>query len=320
MNITIKILDVGDADAIIVILKKRNKQICLLIDAGRSRDKDKVANELNKHLRKLKSSDLFIVINTHFDSDHIGGLSSILSKYKNHIDFLLMLPYKVKAKKKVTKSGAGVMPGLSSRTYGTNDGYKALEVYQSIAEHNNLLKQAQKLGINTRKPYSGYSIKGWPEIEFLGPSKKLFKKYFPLSKIEGITYEAKAKENPKVNAKNCFQVLDAADKSVSAVNVCSVILGIQMDKKKFLLAADAGVKSFSGMESNKYKKGLFWLKVPHHGSIKNLTSDLIKSMNPKYAFISGDKSISKALTLSLEKVGADIQTTSINGDLEFTLN
>ena len=62
----------------------------------------------------------------------------------------------------------------------------------------------------------------------------------------------------------------------------------------------------------------YWLKVPHHGSIYNMDSDMINQIQPSIAFISTEKYghyLSKDLINSLKRIGAKVYSTNINGSM-----
>lgn len=71
--LAIHVLDVGKADGIFVECEGRT----LLVDGGTADCGEQVASYLQK--RSVKSIDL--VVNTHPDSDHIGGLKTVLLRF-----------------------------------------------------------------------------------------------------------------------------------------------------------------------------------------------------------------------------------------------
>jgi competence protein ComEC len=73
-DLKVVFLDVGQGDAIFIETKK-GKQV--LIDGGPN---DKVISELSKHMA-LSDKKIDLIIATHPDSDHIGGLNSVLRRY-----------------------------------------------------------------------------------------------------------------------------------------------------------------------------------------------------------------------------------------------
>ena len=73
-DLTIKMLNVGQGDAILIQTKTQN----ILIDASDTDERDKLIAELNKaNIRKIDK-----LILTHPHADHIGGAKTVLEKYE----------------------------------------------------------------------------------------------------------------------------------------------------------------------------------------------------------------------------------------------
>ncbi len=71
-ELQVHFIDVGNADCILVRQEDRN----MLIDAGERSSKDVVMDYLNRH----HIDKLDLVIATHPDADHIGGMSTVIEK------------------------------------------------------------------------------------------------------------------------------------------------------------------------------------------------------------------------------------------------
>lgn len=67
-------LDVGKADAIYINCGDKN----MVIDAG----EDTTSRQLNKYIQRLGVNSLDLVIATHPDKDHIGGMANIIEDFK----------------------------------------------------------------------------------------------------------------------------------------------------------------------------------------------------------------------------------------------
>lgn len=70
-------------------------------------------------------------------------------------------------------------------------------------------------------------------------------------------------------------------------DVC-LVLKAKYKEKKYLLTGDASIKAFKWMIDNGNDLSADILKVPHHGSRKNLNSSILNIIKPKYAIISHD--------------------------------
>ncbi len=80
----VSFINVGQGDSILV----RSKNKVVLIDTGGNTSFDIASNVLIPYLRKKRIYHIDYLIGTHDDADHIGGKSSLMSKYKvkNYID------------------------------------------------------------------------------------------------------------------------------------------------------------------------------------------------------------------------------------------
>lgn len=70
-GLEINFIDVGQADAALIICDGET----MLVDGGNSEDSNLIYN----HLKKMSVSQLDVVLLTHADEDHVGGLSGALS-------------------------------------------------------------------------------------------------------------------------------------------------------------------------------------------------------------------------------------------------
>ena len=89
----IDFIDVGQGDATLIITDNNKK---ILIDGGGSEfnsDFDVGKNTLLPHLLKKKINKLDYVIISHFDSDHVGGILTVLNELKVENSFAYTLPH-----------------------------------------------------------------------------------------------------------------------------------------------------------------------------------------------------------------------------------
>ena len=118
------------------------------------------------------------------------------------------------------------------------------------------------------------------------------------------------------------KTLDDAGDDPSSHNQSSVIFIFKPDDgKKFLFMGDAGRDAIDHFfyEEDKYKiKGIYWLKVPHHGSKYNMDNWMIDHLRPKNAFISTEKVghyLSQAVVNALKKCDCKVCSTHKHGSV-----
>jgi hypothetical protein len=107
----------------------------------------------------------------------------------------------------------------------------------------------------------------------------------------------------------------------SAENDSSAVIEINVDGRYYLFTADAGVAAFDDIRARGELNRVHWLDVPHHGSRRNLTSDIIGILRPETASISAEgdsKHPRKAVINCLKKHGANVYSTHRSGNLRHT--
>lgn len=324
MDISIDMLSIGNADNIIVWLKNEDNSFIVVIDGGNPSDGEKVEKHLEKYiLPHVTQSGPNLIISTHPDKDHIGGLTYVVQKYSNSIDNVLVHD-----------------PALH-----TNDSYynelktwikkhTLTDKYKIILESLNNLSDFIKVvdsydGIIRTEPFTGVYVKDW-HIEILGPSEPYYENLLPdfrdldkYFKTENEKYETDnlLKEIRKLILKqdsneNPCPIVDEENRS-SAENDSSTIVQITAKNGKYIFTGDAGVDALNNAISNSNIDKCHWLDVPHHGSRRNLTSQIIKKISPKVAFISAngdDKHPRKELVECLKKHGSIVYSTHYGGN------
>ena len=97
-------IDVGNADAILVQTGGRN----MLIDAGERDDGDRVVD----YLKAKKVDKLDIVVATHADADHIGGMKTVIENMEIGTFIMAFMP---EGYEPTTKTYTGMLEALATR-------------------------------------------------------------------------------------------------------------------------------------------------------------------------------------------------------------
>jgi competence protein ComEC len=125
-NLKVSFLDVGQGDAIFIETPSHRQ---VLIDGGKNR---KVVSELGKQMA-FGDRSIDVIIATHPDADHIGGLPEVFSSYKvglyvepgaeseNSIDDLL--------RERVAKEGIETLFARGGETIDFGDGAKLMIIF-----------------------------------------------------------------------------------------------------------------------------------------------------------------------------------------------
>lgn len=310
-------MGVGNADAIIVHLQKAKKELIILIDGGKAGNAKPVQRELDLALEATGKKGPDLVICTHYDSDHIGGLIKLVQHYGNAIGELWMHPTLKTPKVSVKKSDLAGRGSILSNFGGTSLASAELLI-TSIKEQQRLSALVKSFkSVKVKSLFAGEcSLAGWQEIKLLGPVKAYYNKLFPKNiptvsiREEGPLITSLLVTDGTVQFKRTMKELDNVSKTITPVNLASAILLIIVKKKKFLFTGDAGLDSFTNIPNyKKLLKSIYWLKVPHHGSPKNFNGEMIRLMSPVISCISGEIRKNALVPFCLARSGSQVHIT-----------
>ncbi len=328
MKIRILIIDVKDADAIAISLEKEDDNLVILLDGGREKDAASVLIKLGAFMESVGKKTPDLIVGSHYDNDHIGGLLPIIEHYGRDLKKIWMFNTTNLEKldwsiKKDLKEHEGILPLEEDDVIGNQykDRYKEQEemLIQSIEKEQQILQLIKKLDMVCEEPIAGKcQVPGWPEISILGPTQKYYDELFPQHlDIDTCIKDSLAEEGEIAgNIDDLCKVISKTRSPITPVNLNSCIFKITIGSHHFLFPADAGIDSFYNIPGYKDQlSNIFWLKMPHHGSANNINYDLIELMNPKKVAISGNNYLSQNLLACLRGKEIEVKTTQESGDL-----
>jgi len=277
----IDFLEVGQSksgDAITIKYKIGENTTIHIVDGGFQETGVSIVNHINKYYGYPTYIDRIIV--THPDGDHTGGLRTVLERFD--IGELWMLcPWNY----------ADELIDRFDRYSSVDNLKKRLkEIYPNIAV---LEKLANKNKISICEPFQGAVI---GEFIVLAPTKSRYldliveSEKTPESSEEKSTLSSLALgEIAKEAVKKIINFVKAmwgeenfSDEPTSAENEMSVVQYSLLCNSKILLTGDAGRSALT--ESLNYAPyiglslpGIDKFQVPHHGSRRNLSSDLLNA-------------------------------------------
>lgn len=339
MKITGKVLNVKDGDAIIIQANKNNKDLLIVIDGGKGIYGEKVVGEVEAYCTRLKKEAPDLIICTHYDTDHVEGLITLVKYYKNKIKQVWM-----HQPQGVLLEAMAAIPGVLERIGNKNKVMDSNEevihmnylsasdinsyrlVLEAIKKYKELLNLIEEYNIPTTEPFAGKcSFLGWEEINVIGPTEEYFNEVFPkggnLLSLLQEEYSALILESV---SKKMVLVENPCDllKSKSVItntNKASVIVRFDCENGKYLFTGDAGIKSLeSTVGYPESISGMSFLKIPHHGSNNNMSKALVDLINPRIAYNSGnnheDPEVIGCLRRDKNRI---VKTTKEEGDLSF---
>jgi beta-lactamase superfamily II metal-dependent hydrolase len=315
-------LKVGDADAIIIRQYIKGRSYIVLIDAGHEGD----AETIRKHLlRYYKTNYINLAICTHPDSDHKGGFFGLLNDKNIKIGSLwLSDPDEILTRDEKRELGneEEVREAIRKIWQKSEDDElnliklakeKGIHVYSAIDKYFNDFLHIRIVG--PKEDYYKESIKdiirgmvndNSSEIHLVEESDDelnlddiddevdldFYGEEFELDEDEFYTDEDNL-EKVELDEDDLEEnELEENDFDSSLSNATSLIILFEPeDGKKLLFTGDANTESLQLMvDEYKDLKNVDLLKVPHHGSRKNLNHDIIDELSPQKSYISASGS------------------------------
>lgn len=324
INYQVEMLNVGAADCFLIYyIYQEGVQTfdrLILVDGGNYCDGDKIMNHINTYYPNRKYVDLAIV--THPDDDHIGGLVKMLEAIRDSDENAI----KINDFWVNDPANHGYKPIDVDNDVKKSTLVKRLRSSYNVGEdcNKNLLALIDdRLDIHREEVFAGDCHINMP-LKVLGPTKEYYTSLIP--DFRGINLNFKdasysdintnyAEADDKETDDSLSSTLDNTEDDMSAPNRSSIIFVFTPNENiKYLFTGDACIESFKQIPNNleKYYKDVNWLKVPHHGSAHNLDTTLIKSINPKVAYISSEKEghyTDRCTWLALKRNGTEVYST-----------
>ncbi len=353
-GIEVDMLDLGDADCILVTQWTPSGPQRVLIDGGAGDD----AQNVRDFLRSRNSIRLWAVVCTHLHGDHASGLIKVVQDKSITIHNAWMHDIRNHVSADALRRASA---GNSSQAEG---------VRQVVETTKELAAAFASRKLTPQEPFAGAAIAAYPSMTVLGPSLPFywsvlkeftkvelpaptppalwtamaalggqrprapqspgFARIAPLSSVPRYpSLSMLLPPPPSRSSPNLPPLLapitGALGKSsvketptTQPFNNTSVILGVLFNGKRLLFTADAGSDALARVSAE--WNHLLWMQVPHHGSDGNLSQRDIERFCPQFANISacGDTSHpSRAIVSGLVKVGAQVFSTHQSGNLWF---
>lgn len=285
MEYSINFLSIGDADAIVIMYKENDAdtQHIALIDAGNVGDSDRIKQFIKN---KYNTCHIDLAVCTHPDADHKGGFFDLLTDDEITIDeFWLKNP----------------LNALNESDYEGLDEEELEEliiVSKRIFAHPedesvNLIDLANEKCNNCYDVGVGAMADTMP-IKVLGPFDKLYRQaaigmleeYQELDTKPDISPYMELAETDEDSARS---MINNSNKDTYTNTSSIVLLFRPRTNSKYLLCGDASASSLADIITTTDEDlSNCILKVPHHGSIYNLTTDIIDSLAPQKSIICAD--------------------------------
>ena len=311
----IDFLNVNDADAILIRCYNGETPYIILIDAGNLSSSETIKSKLKT---VYKNMVINLAICTHPDKDHIGGFFGLLDDDEITInEFWLIDP-------------AEYLDNEDIKYYGEENAAKAVrKIYNKPNDDTqNLIEILDAKEIEFHSVAAGWQDPLIP-IKVLAPSEDYYREIVkdmvkdygvkPYDESDTEKYDEDALPD-EADIKSTVLDMDDDPSSFNASSI--VLLFTPGDGKKFLFAGDANCASLYKMTED-YKlevENVTILKVPHHGSKHNMTTEIIDRLSPKISIISAigsKKHPNNTLVSWLSKKGDVYSTHKSSGGLSY---
>ena len=298
------------------LLLHAGDRLCL-IDGGPVRT---WATSLRPRLEQLRAArapgdalriDLAMV--SHIDADHIHGLTDMGAAMVELAEDQQPQPFTIdnlwhNAFDDILGDRAD---DLRTAAFDAAPADHTRSVIASVGQGRELRDQAIRLGWGRNQPFDG--LVAAPRTVAFGDAKLtvVCPDAGALSKLHG-SWESWLARHPEA-----AQVAEYADTSV--FNLSSIVVLAEAGDQRMLLCGDArGDHVLEGLESAGLMAGgtlaLDLLKLPHHGSIRNVEADFFERLPARHYVISADGSHGNPETATLEAVAAS------RADDDFTIH
>jgi beta-lactamase superfamily II metal-dependent hydrolase len=301
----VDMLNVGDADCLLLTWWNGFSNVRILIDGGNAGD----ATAILSFLQRRGVTRLDAIVGTHMHDDHAAGLTRIVEAGTLQIDHAYVhVPQNHLAMKLVEKA-----LGIAAGTTGANCVEKTLQT------STRLIAAIRAKNILITEPFQGTSI---GPLTIVGPSmdyyRELVAQFEDAESIRSLDKGAlhhliaDAIEDEFVKtgilAEGCL--LD--DPTTTPENNSSVIAGTIARDSKYLFTSDAGAPALKLAAAAYDLTHCFWMQIPHHGSRHNITKELIENFSPNFAYVSAARSKKhprRTVVNAFKKIGTKVYST-----------
>lgn len=309
MKYEVIIIDVKDADAIVINCHDGERWWTAVIDAGNVGDANKIKTYV-KHKENNKSI-IDYAFCTHPDKDHKGGFFNLLTDPQVEIcNFYIRRPDTLMRndnRRLLYETGTLEAAAKAVYNHPTDDA-------------RNLIDEAV-LYSHLVEPVLGQDVTGMP-LMIIGPRVKFFQDAcyqmaINFAELEDETDAETYAEDELPTEEDARSVMDEV-KEESPTNKSSLILLFHPDSRCVLLTGDACSATLKdAVEDYPQLIPGCVLKVPHHGSKHNLTTEVIDMLKPSSAVISakGSKKHPNRAVVHFLSKHCNVYSTSKSGTL-----
>ena len=239
---------------------------------------------------------------THIDADHIEGILQLARKMKDLRDSKQPVPWKIRRfwhnsfDDLLDNNDASIASAASVMSVASLGGMlgQGGAILASVPQGRELRKLLAALTLDGNPPFKGLVMAGHTPVTLgnlkltvVAPSKE------NLRALQ-LDWDKKIKPLLKKEKDQAARAEAAAFVDRSVYNLSSIVILAEADGKRILLTGDgrgdhtlAGLKE-AGLLDKKGTIEVDILKMPHHGSVRNIAPEYFKAVRAKHYVISAD--------------------------------
>lgn len=329
----IDMLDVKDADAFLIrFYDEKDNPYVVLVDGGRYSDGQMIHDFIRS---RYNTFTINLAICTHCDDDHYGGLLWLVENMLDNPDTSVDIkelwvndPGQHSWADDFERRRSDEAVQKQARTvYTLQNGKNFLEMVLKLQSSGNSNSDIDVHEVfSNQRNYTAFD----GIIEVIGPSVDYYEekvlKFRHSMKVNKDTSDDEEDEDDTIDIDDegnvSSKTIDAATPDDNQHNLSSIIFLFKpSDGKKFLFTGDAGAESFENLE---YKsdweqiKNIYWLKLPHHGSKRNVTCAMINHLHPHIVYGTSKcygSWVSKAVVNAFKQVKSLVYLTNTHGNI-----
>lgn len=256
----------------------QDKQTVVVIDGGFEENGEALVEHVRKYYRTARIN---LVISTHPDGDHIGGLKVVLNEMR--VDRLWMHRPWRRSHIANQKLYSGLAPTQRMRA----------SLQRSLRQAHELEQLAEKKNIPIDHPFAGLED-ATGRLLVLGPTEQLYsellteyletQEQISSARANPLTKFMKAGKDVLTRVMEQWNLETLTDEcATSPQNESSVVLLLRVAGQRLLFTADAGPRALGPVVSilehhGICPSGLHFVQVPHHGSRRNVGPTLLNRL------------------------------------------
>lgn len=324
MTMTLEALPAHKGDSLLLHFGTTSRPLLALIDGGPSNTYKPTLRPLLQKIKRSRDLDAadtlpidWLVV-SHIDDDHIKGILELTRELVEADDDSLTPGFRVRSiwhntfddilnnRPEELQSAIAAQFGAASTADIAADLFpdlseEAAKILASVPQGIQLRKDIKKLGIPLNSQFDGKLVmfkpgedssfrvgpagSGGIDVQVVGPLK---------AQLEKLQKEHDSFLRSKKKKKTDAEAALAAFTDTSAPNLSSIVFEVSSGGRKIFFTGDArGDFVLEGLKASKLLKGgkpyvVDVLKVPHHGSDRNMTREFFEQVHATDYVFSGD--------------------------------